>query len=1060
MIGVEKATKGGMSGSRRLRILFYVIILSALVLQVLPNGLGEELQTESQFAVSSQTQLVPQVDSWPMYGHDVQHTGHSAFDAPDDNSLLWTFDAFTLDLELPPLCIGWPMSSASAADGMVFVTFGEPCVAALDEDTGEIIWWQEIPGWVSQPVVDDGKVYVANVYLDGSGPQPPEDPLGIHVFDEHNGTELDYWEIEIDDVAYNPPVITVANGKIFVGETAYLPPPSAPFPYTIFAFDQATGDLLWQRGIEYEPNGMMSPQLPVTNGMIIVSTGTPKLCALDENTGDKVWEVDMAPEVFRASSAAHNGKIFVATDNGGKVYALDDTDGSVLWSYQTGLVPGNNNYSGMKTPAVADGKVFVGYESLAGGVSGDTGAVIALDENTGDLLWESDVMGGATSSPSVADGKVFMNTPEGVAALDMNTGDVVWTYIDSFSPMFLGWFEHSPAIAFGKLFVVNNWDDALYAFGPGGSQPPEPNLPPVADVQPEFQEVDVGEMAHFNASASYDPDGNITSYEWDFGDGTFGNGMIVSHEYNIAGPYFVILTVTDDDNDTGWDFATVEVKEMPEPENEPPIADAQPSVQVVQDGEMASFDAFGSYDPDGHIVSYVWDFGDGGQETGVEASHVYPGPGNYTVTLTVTDNDGATGTDTALVTVEEIPEPENEPPIAQANPGFQEVFAGEEAYLDASGSYDPDGYIVSYEWDFGMGITKTGITASHVYEEPGNYTLSLKVTDNDGAVACDFATVLVEEKEEPPEPGALGLSKMKISGDDVVFTHAYNEWTLEVTISNPGGSLVSEVLVFDVLPAEFELMNHVLSQGILTVQKNHDKMNPTFLVWFVGTLMPGDEATLTMTVGTVENPAGKQEFTSPGAYPLNEGASALGMDGLTAELIKAGPTDAIMVSAVEEETEQKPEVPPTVDEPDDPLLILTAGLRNIATFEECLERTVPIEVTAYYGDVHDVRIELVDDGGLEIEIIPMVQDVLEGTIVKFYVKITVPELPDDAKSNGITIELKAVGIEASSNVEYLDVLTRSDGSSWNLELTAVASTAAVGGSAALFTLLARRRTIK
>jgi outer membrane protein assembly factor BamB/PKD repeat protein len=995
-----------------------------------------------------------------MYGHDVQHTGHSVFDAPDDNALLWTFDAFTSDLELPPLCIGWPMSSASAADGLVFVTFGEPCVAALDEETGEIVWWQEIPGWVSQPVVDDGKVYVANVYLDGSGPQPPADPLGIHVFDEYNGTELDYWEIDVDNVAYNPPVITVANGKIFVGETAYLPPPSAPYPYTIFAFDQGNGDLLWQRGIEYEPNDMRTPQLPVTNGNIIVSTGTSMLYALDENTGDKVWEVDMAPEVFRASPAARNGKVFVGTDNGGKVHALNETDGSVLWSYQTGLGTGNMNCSGMKTPAVADGKVFVGFESMAGGISGDTGAVIALDESNGDLLWEYNVTSGATSAPSVADGKVFANTAEGVVALEVDTGDVVWTYNDMSGPAFFGWFEHSPAIAFGKLFVVNNWEDALLAFGPGGSQPPEPNLPPIADVQPKFQEVVVGEMANFDASASYDPDGNITSYEWDFGDGASGTGVIVSHEYDIAGFYLVILTVTDDDNATGMDFATVEAKEAPEPENEPPIANAQPDTQVVQDGEAASFDASESYDLDGEIVSYEWDFGDGIREMGVVVSHLYPGPGNYTVTLTVTDNDGATATDTTLVTVEEVPEPENEPPIAHVKPGFQKVLAGEEAHLDASGSYDPDGYIATYEWDFGTGTTKTGMTASHIFEEPGNYTVSLVVTDNDGATAYDSAVLLVEEKVEPPKPGALEISKVKISGDDIVNTHTYSEWTLEARISNPGGSLVSEVLVFDVLPAELELVDHVPSQGTLTVQKNHDKMNPTFLVWFAGALMPGDEATLTMTVGTVENHAGKQEFTSPGIYPLNEGASALGIDGPTSVLIEAGPTDAIMVSAVEEEAEQEPELPPPVGRPENPLLILTAGLNNIATFEEGLERTVPIEVTAYYGDVHDVRIELVDDGGLEIEIIPMVQDVPEGTIVKFYVEITVPELPEDAKSTGITIELRAVGTETSSNVEYIDVLIRSDESSWNLELTAVASTAAVGGSAALFTLLARRRTVQ
>jgi PKD repeat protein len=381
------------------------------------------------------------------------------------------------------------------------------------------------------------------------------------------------------------------------------------------------------------------------------------------------------------------------------------------------------------------------------------------------------------------------------------------------------------------------------------------------------------------------------------------------------------------------------------------------------------------------------------------------------------------------------------------------------AYLDASLSYDPDGIIVAYEWDFGDGTFSNEVMVSHVYVEPGDYSVSLKVIDNDGAVAYDTATVVVREQEQQPEPGALELSKTMISGDDEVFTHTYSEWTLEVTLSNPGGSSVFDIVVSDVLPAEFDLIGYELSQGTLTVHKNHDKMNPTFLTWSVGTLRPGDDAVLTVTIGTTENPAGKQEFTSPGTYVINEGASAQGIDESTDEQISAGPTEQITVTAIEEEEEEEPEEQEPVDEPEKPLLIVTAGLNNIATFEEGIERLVPVEVTAYFSDVHDVRIELVDDGGLEIEIVPIVQDVLEGTIVRFYLKITVPELSEDTKSTGITIQLRAVGTEASSNVEYVDVLIRSDDSSWNLELTAVASTAAVGGSAALFTFLMKRRTI-
>jgi len=60
----------------------------------------------------------------------------------------------------------------------------------------------------------------------------------------------------------------------------------------------------------------------------------------------------------------------------------------------------------------------------------------------------------------------------------------------------------------------------------------------------------VGETVTFNASASYDPDGYIVSYEWDFGDDATGTGMIVTHAYDVAGDYIVTLNITDDDGET------------------------------------------------------------------------------------------------------------------------------------------------------------------------------------------------------------------------------------------------------------------------------------------------------------------------------------------------------------------------------------------------------------------------------------------------------------------------------------------------------------------------------
>ncbi|OGZ41001.1 MAG: hypothetical protein A3I20_01170 [Candidatus Portnoybacteria bacterium RIFCSPLOWO2_02_FULL_40_15] len=113
------------------------------------------------------------------------------------------------------------------------------------------------------------------------------------------------------------------------------------------------------------------------------------------------------------------------------------------------------------------------------------------------------------------------------------------------------------------------------------------------------------------------------------------------------------------DNTYGWGLidAAAALNYSPGPVdnvNDAPIANAGPN-QSAYVGDVVSFDGSSSSDPDGLIVSYEWNFGDGTTASGAVVTHTYSQAQTYTATLTVTDNGGLTGADTALVVISEKP---------------------------------------------------------------------------------------------------------------------------------------------------------------------------------------------------------------------------------------------------------------------------------------------------------------------------------------------------------------------------------------------------------------------
>ena len=143
----------------------------------------------------------------------------------------------------------------------------------------------------------------------------------------------------------------------------------------------------------------------------------------------------------------------------------------------------------------------------------------------------------------------------------------------------------------------------------------------------------------FNASTSTDPENNISSYGWTFGDGSnpvSGSNPVRNKTYANSGTYDVTLTVTDAGGLTNSVTKQVTVVAP----NRPPVA----AFTTATQGLKLTVDGSGSSDPDGaaDIDSYAWEFGDGETDTGATPpAHTYAAAGTYNVKLTVTDKAGA-----------------------------------------------------------------------------------------------------------------------------------------------------------------------------------------------------------------------------------------------------------------------------------------------------------------------------------------------------------------------------------------------------------------------------------
>jgi len=272
----------------------------------------------------------------------------------------------------------------------------------------------------------------------------------------------------------------------------------------------------------------------------------------------------------------------------------------------------------------------------------------------------------------------------------------------------------------------------------------------------------------------------------------------------------------------------------------PPVAVFTTSTKRAIAGTLITFNATDSYDPDGTIETYYWDFDDGTTATDKIVDHSYSATGNYTVTLTVKDNKQLANSTQDTIRVVDYPQASFT--YTPASP-----LQGETIQFNASASQPNGGEIISYKWDFGDGTTATGVTYTHTYNKIGNYTVVLNVTDSEElwdtetrTVTISIHNIAIKDLTATPNTAQIG---QQISISVKIINEGNFTETLDLS-AYYNSTLIEKKTVTNLAPADSET---------ITITWNTANVNPaTYELKTVASTVPEeattDDNTLIVTV--------------------------------------------------------------------------------------------------------------------------------------------------------------------------------------------------------------------
>lgn len=330
-------------------------------------------------------------------------------------------------------------SSPAVADGTVYVGSRDYKLYALNAATGAKRWEFKTGSWVeSSPTIVNGVVYFGS------------NDSKLYALDTRSGEKL--WDFDTRFPVMSSPA--VADGIVYFGAD----------DYHVYAVDAATGTKLW----DFDTKGPAKSSPTVANGIVYAGSGSNFFYALDALSGRLRLHFKSHYPGF--SSPAVNDEIFYVSDSNGRLFAVDGNARSwprehkikPFWIQlylfgvpgiptpppQSGFLWGLRlGRTGNSSPSVANGTLYIGADNK----------LVAIDIQSHEKRWEFETEGSIRSSPAVADTTVYVGSEDGrLYAVNTATGDKLWDITTD------GKITSSPAVANGTVYISSH-DGNLYA---------------------------------------------------------------------------------------------------------------------------------------------------------------------------------------------------------------------------------------------------------------------------------------------------------------------------------------------------------------------------------------------------------------------------------------------------------------------------------------------------------------------------------------------------------------------------------------------------------------------